>query len=172
MKQKTIISSLTAIFLLATIAIFFLGIFPAQQASAQCYGDNPIPCNNTTNTCESDCPNSGANCSAGSPTICYTSLVNPHSALCSLLGYLSYILRWVFGIGVFLGIVFLVIGAIRYITAGDDIKQIKDAKGSIMWALAGLVILMTAGAFILLVGRILGFLDPKQLFIINVTKCP
>ena len=43
-----------------------------------------------------------------------------------------------------MAVLFLLVGAVRYVTSGGDQKNIKTAKDTIMYALIGMVISMSA----------------------------
>ncbi|KKP69552.1 hypothetical protein A2X44_03395 [candidate division CPR3 bacterium GWF2_35_18] len=88
---------------------------------------------------------------------------------CSIITFVfKVILPWTFGIGILAAVVFLVIGGIRYITAGDDPKKISDAKGTVTWAVIGLVILIIAGSIVRLIWLFFGFEEGK-IFLIPTT---
>lgn len=89
---------------------------------------------------------------------------NPNCTLCTTIEFVFKVLvPWVFGIGVIAALVFLVIGGIRYIMAGDDQKKITDARGTITWSVIGFIIIILAAAIIRLVWVFWG-VDENQIF--------
>lgn len=65
-------------------------------------------------------------------------------------------IRFVLLVAFILAFVFLIIGGIRWITAGGDEKAVSGARGMITAALIGLVIVLVSYALIVLVERFFG----------------
>ena len=103
---------------------------------------------------------------------CTEFLCDPHNTLCGLLcQVIPQIPNFVIGTGVVIAIVFIVIHAISYTTAGDDQKKITQAKGGLLWAFVGLALLILAYGIIRLVATVLG-IDPDEIFVIRgVANC-
>lgn len=118
-----------------------------------CYCENGL--------CNSSCVEANQNKPCKNDFDCSV-ISNPHCTACSIIFFIFKILvPWVFGLGILAAVVFLVIGGIRYTTAGDDPKKITDAKGTITWSVVGLVILILAAAIIRLVWIFFGFEEGK-----------
>ena len=124
--------------------------------------------NDGVGLCSGHCTDSMVNRPCVSDGDC-TVLANSRCSLCSAVSLVMYtVLPWVFGIGVLLAIIFLVIGAIRYMNAGDDPKKIADAKGTITWTIIGFLLLIFAAAIIRLIWYFFG-LDANGVFKIPLT---
>lgn len=67
------------------------------------------------------------------------------------------IIRFILIVAFVLAFIFLIIGGIRWITAGGDEKGVAGARGMITGALIGLVIVLVAFALIRLVETFFGF---------------
>ena len=68
---------------------------------------------------------------------------------------LSEILRAVFTLVGGLAVLFLLIGAVRYVTSNGDQGQLTQAKNTILYAVIGIVISLSAFAIVqFLVGRL------------------
>ena len=67
------------------------------------------------------------------------------------------IIRFILIVAFVLAFIFLLIGGIRWITAGGDEKGVAGARGMITSALIGLVIVLVAYAIIRLVETFFGF---------------
>lgn len=133
--------------------------------------DDPIAAPNCTcegGYCSDDCVSAIEGLSCQNDTDCSV-LTNPHCTLCSSLDFLGQvILPWVFGIGIVLALIFLVIGGIKYTTGGDDPKKLADAKGTVTWAVIGLIVLLLAGGTVRLIWYFFG-LDEDKIFVIPTT---
>lgn len=70
--------------------------------------------------------------------------------------WIEYISRVVFYLGLAAVIVFLIIGGIKWITAGGDKEQAEAAKTQITNAVIGLIIIAGAYAIVYLILRLLG----------------
>src|SRR3990167_4688857 len=66
-------------------------------------------------------------------------------------------IRFILIVAFVLAFIFLIIGGIRWITAGGDEKGVAGARGMITGALIGLVIVLVAYAIIRLVETFFGF---------------
>ncbi len=67
------------------------------------------------------------------------------------------IIQFILIVAFVLAFIFLLIGGIRWITAGGDEKGVASARGMITGALIGLVIVLVAFALIKLVEQFFGF---------------
>ena len=65
-------------------------------------------------------------------------------------------IRFVLLVAFVLAFIFLIIGGIRWITAGGDEKAVAGARGMITAALIGLVVVLVSYALIVLVERFFG----------------
>lgn len=66
--------------------------------------------------------------------------------------------------GVIAAFIFIIIGAIQWMTAGNDKTQMESARGKIVGAIIGLVILFSVFAIMKLIGTFFGIEQLKQLF--------
>jgi len=78
-------------------------------------------------------------------------------------GVINTMLQLLFGVGIVLTIVFLVMSGIRFIVAGNDAKKVEGARRSFTSAIIGLTIIILTFAIIRLVASLLGA-DPDSLF--------
>lgn len=69
----------------------------------------------------------------------------------SLPGVISWIIRLIIIAGFILAFVFLVIGGIRWILAGGDKTKVEGARGQVIGALVGLVIIILAFVIIMFI---------------------
>jgi len=74
----------------------------------------------------------------------------------TIAGVVNTIVQVVFGVGILVCIVFLVLYGIKYITAGDDVKKIEGARKGITGAIIGLAVIVLTFALIKAVAAILG----------------
>ena len=74
----------------------------------------------------------------------------------TIAGVVNTIVQVVFGVGILVCIVFLVLYGIKYITAGDDVKKIEGARKGITGAIIGLAVIVLTFALIKMVAAILG----------------
>ena len=71
-------------------------------------------------------------------------------------GLVNTIVKVVFGVGILLCLVFLVFYGIKYITAGDDVKQIDGARKGITGAVIGLIVILLAFTIVKIVATFFG----------------
>lgn len=74
----------------------------------------------------------------------------------SLIQIIRAIIQFILVVAFVLAFIFLLIGGIRWITAGGDEKAVSGARGTITAALVGLVIVLVAYALIRLVETFFG----------------
>jgi len=74
----------------------------------------------------------------------------------TIAGVVNTIVQVVFGVGILVCIVFLVLYGIKYITAGDDVKKIEGARKGITGAIIGLAVIVLTFTLIKAVATILG----------------
>jgi len=74
----------------------------------------------------------------------------------TIAGVVNTIVQVVFGVGILVCIVFLVLYGIKYITAGDDVKKIEGARKGITGAIIGLAVIVLTFTLIKAVAAILG----------------
>ncbi len=116
---------------------------------------NTVPDPTGTDISDPINPASSAGCADGS--ICFTSPL----AFTTVEGVLGSILSTLQGIIVLISIVFIVIGAVMYITSAGKDKQIEMAKNAITAAMIGLAIGIAAPSFLREIATILGWGDDK-----------
>lgn len=75
---------------------------------------------------------------------------------------LAAIINIVFWVGIAFSIIFLIIGGIRYMTAGGDKAGVEGARGAITNAIIGFVVVIAAFAMRILVANILGATIPTE----------
>ena len=71
--------------------------------------------------------------------------VNPIDAICTILNYIKLILL---AVGLSIAMIILIIGGINYITSSGDAEKAGKAKGMIVNAIIGVIIILLA-AFII-----------------------
>ncbi len=74
----------------------------------------------------------------------------------SVSAFISSALVLVFTIGAFLVLIMLIVGAYEWITSGGDKEAVGKARGRIINALIGLLVLAVAFALVRLVGQFTG----------------
>lgn len=74
----------------------------------------------------------------------------------SIGGILGAILNVVFYVGIALSIIFLIIGGIKYITAGGDETNIAAARGQITNAIIGFVVVIAAFSLKAIIKNLIG----------------
>lgn len=78
--------------------------------------------------------------------------------------FLGNIIAVLLIIGVIVAFVFIIIGAIQWMTAGNDKAQMESARGKVVSAIVGLVILFSVFAIMKLIGAFFGIEQLKLLF--------
>lgn len=122
------------------------------QTSDSCNDAGEVCCVGSSTTDGSGDATTGvADCPAGS--ICFASPL----AFTTVEGVLSSILGTLQGIIVLISIVFIVIGAVMYITSAGNDKQIGMAKSAITASMIGLAIGIAAPSFLREISTILGW---------------
>lgn len=114
---------------------------------------NPTPKTPTTNN---PTPSSSSGTATTNTSPQSTSFTNPlqYNTVQDVLGGLLSALQ---GIIVILSIIFIVIGAVMYVTSGGNSKQIESAKSAITAAMIGLAIGIAAPSFLKEISGILGW---------------
>jgi len=142
---------------LALMLIFSFG--PTNDASAQvCSGTCRNPSCLSSETSTGACPTGGQCCVATAGSSQTVVFDNPlrfgtvDGVLTSLLGTLQAII-------VILSIIFIIIGALMYITSAGDEGRMKTAKGAITAAMIGLALGLAAPSFLKEIGGVLGWQD-------------
>jgi len=74
----------------------------------------------------------------------------------TIAGVVNTVVQVVFGVGILVCVIFLVLYGIKYITAGDDVKKIDGARKGITGAIIGLAVIILTFAIIKAVAAILG----------------
>ena len=87
------------------------------------------------------------------PTLVYAQSIVPTelSPINNIVDIIRGVIRFILIVAFVLAFIFLIIGGIRWITAGGDEKGVAGARGMITAALIGLVIVLVAFALIRLV---------------------
>lgn len=79
--------------------------------------------------------------------------------------FLGNLIGLLFAIGVLVAFVVLIIGAIQWMTAGNDKTQMESARGKVISALIGLVVLFAVFAIIKVIGALFGIEQLEDLFL-------
>jgi hypothetical protein len=80
----------------------------------------------------------------------------------SIGGILGAILNVVFYVGIAMSIIFLIIGGIKYITAGGDETKVAAARGQVTNAIIGFVIVIAAFTVRYIVQNLIGVQLPSN----------
>lgn len=130
---------------------------PAAAATPACAGTCRTPSCNAGEATGAACATGGVCCtSAAAGVVTPVTFSNPlrfstvEEVLTALLGSLQAII-------VILSIIFIIIGAIMYITSAGDEGRMKTAKGAITAAMIGLALGLAAPSFLKEIGTILGW---------------
>ena len=78
--------------------------------------------------------------------------------------FLSNFISILLIVGVVVAFIFFIIGAIQWMTAGNDKAKMESARGKVVSAVIGLVVLFAVFAIIKIIGAIFGIEQLKQLF--------
>lgn len=78
--------------------------------------------------------------------------------------FLGNIIAILLIVGVIVAFMFIIIGAIEWMTAGNDKAKMESARGKIVSAIVGLVILFAVFAIMKLIGTFFGIEQLKNLF--------
>ena len=78
--------------------------------------------------------------------------------------FLGNIIAVLLIIGVIVAFIFIIIGAIQWMTAGNDKTQMESARGKVVSAVIGLVILFAVFAIMKIIGAFFGIEELKKLF--------
>ena len=70
---------------------------------------------------------------------------------------LNSIANWIFSILLLVAVIFIILGAFNFITAGGDSEKLGKARNNIFYALIGIAVAFLAKGLIVLVGRIMGY---------------
>lgn len=68
---------------------------------------------------------------------------------------LSAVAGFLFGIGISIAVIFIIIGGFQFATAGGNPEKISTGKRTITWAAIGIVVLLVAGGIATLIKGIL-----------------
>lgn len=77
---------------------------------------------------------------------------------------LGNIIGIIFILGIIVAFFFIIIGGIQWATAGDDKEKISSARGKVMSAIIGLIVLFAVFAIMKLIGAFFGIEQLKNLF--------
>jgi len=78
--------------------------------------------------------------------------------------FLGNIISILLIIGVIVAFIFIIIGAIQWMTAGNDKAGMESARGKVVSAVVGLVILFAVFAIMKIIGAFFGIEELKNLF--------
>lgn len=78
--------------------------------------------------------------------------------------FLGNIIAILLIVGVIVAFIFIIIGAIEWMTAGNDKAKMESARGKVVSAVIGLVILFAVFAIMKLIGAFFGIEQLKNLF--------
>lgn len=78
--------------------------------------------------------------------------------------FLGNIIALLLIVGVIVAFIFIIIGAIQWMTAGNDKAKMESARGKVVSAVVGLVILFAVFAIMKLIGAFFGIEQLKNLF--------
>lgn len=74
----------------------------------------------------------------------------------SIAGIISWIIIVLTSIGVIASLIFLILGAIKWITSGGDREKVESARRTIIYAIIGLVVVILSVVILNFIGGILG----------------
>lgn len=74
----------------------------------------------------------------------------------SLAGIISWIIIVLTSIGVIASLIFLILGAIKWITSGGDKDKLENARRTIIFSIIGLVVVLLSVMIMNFIGNILG----------------
>ena len=77
---------------------------------------------------------------------------------------LGNIIGIIFILGIIIAFIFIIIGGIQWATAGDDKEKISSARGKVMSAIIGLIVLFAVFAIMKVIGVFFGIEQLKNLF--------
>ena len=66
------------------------------------------------------------------------------TALCDFYDLIQVVASWIVVFGLIIGVVFIIVGGVKYVTSGGDESKTKDAKNMMMSAVIGVVLLIVA----------------------------
>jgi hypothetical protein len=69
----------------------------------------------------------------------------------------SVIISLLFGLGVLVSFIMLLIGSIKYMNSGGDMEAASGARSTITYAIIGLVLVICAFVIVKVLGTIIGF---------------
>jgi len=78
--------------------------------------------------------------------------------------FLSNIISLLLIVGVVVALFFVIMGAIQWITAGDDKEKLNSARGKVVSAIVGLIVLFLVFAIMKIIGTFLGIEALEKLF--------
>lgn len=137
---------------------------PAPGGGATCVTPNVCKsagCPTGWKAVTGDCKDGGASTCCGliaDPSGSSVNFFNPLK-FSTVDGVLTSVLEALQGIIVILAIIFIIIGALIYITSAGNDSRMSLAKGAIMAALIGLALALAAPSFLKEIGSILGWTD-------------
>lgn len=73
-----------------------------------------------------------------------------------LLAKLTIAVNWIFTIFVVLAIIFVLLAAIQFLTAGGDAVKIGEARQKLIWAAVGVVVALMARGLPVVISNIIG----------------
>ncbi len=82
--------------------------------------------------------------------------VAPITSYVGVINLLNTITNWLFAILIALAVIFIIIAAFKYLTAGGDPEKVKSANHSLIYAVVAIAVAIVAKAIPLLVKNIIG----------------
>jgi hypothetical protein len=105
--------------------------------------------------CTSDCKIDTSDCFATAPLVLPTEYPNP-LIWQYVVDFLEYFLLYVFRIGSGIAVLVILIGAFMMVTSAGDPRRADKGKKTVIWALIGFAVTMTANGIIALLREFLG----------------
>lgn len=78
------------------------------------------------------------------------------SGLGRIVGIICTVFNWMYTIALAVGIIFVIIGAITYMTSGGDTGKVGEANKKILYAAVGMAIAMIAKGFPMIIAELVG----------------
>ena len=71
-------------------------------------------------------------------------------------GILSWVIIVLVAVAIICSLIFLLIGAIKWITSGGDVEKVQNARRTVIYSIIGLVVVLLGGVLITFVQQLLG----------------
>ncbi|MDO8474188.1 MAG: hypothetical protein Q7S62_01450 [bacterium] len=83
----------------------------------------------------------------------------PISSTGGLIKLFEVLTNWVFALFTFLAVIFLVLAALQFVTAGGDAVKVGEARMKLIWAAVGIMVALASKGFIPIIESLLGVVD-------------